>query len=163
MKPTSIGLLGALAATAGSMGWASAHLVYAWRAQVVTVGWGTALTLALLTGALGIWGLLSRPRLQRRPGTVPLPPLVAARTAALALACSRTGALSIGAYAGILIGVLPRMASAAARTDVWTCGVTVVVSAALTGIALWIESMCRIKDGDDDEGGSKSPVEPAGA
>lgn len=163
MKPTSPRLLITLGVLAGSIGWAATHLMYAWRAQVVTVGWGTAMTVGLLSASLGIWGWLSRPRLLRRPGTAPLPPLVAARTAALALACSRTGALSAGVYAGVLIGVLPLLSSATARADVWTCGATVIVSAILLAIALWIESMCRIQDGDDGEGGAKSPIEPAGA
>lgn len=163
MKPTSMKVLGFLAVTAASLGWAWAHLLFAWRAQIVAVGWGTAVTMTLCAGALGIWGLLSRPRLQRRSGAVPLPPIVAARTAALALACSRTGALSVGVYAGILIGVLPRSGSATARSDLWTCGTTVLVSTALVAIALWIESMCRIKDKGDDEGGAKSSIEPAGA
>ena len=163
MKPTSMRMLSSLAVTSASIGWAWAHLLFAWRARVIAVGWGTAATMALVAGALGIWGLLARPRLERRSGAVPLPPIVAARTAALALACSRTGALSVGAYAGILIGVLPRSGSATARSDAWTCGLSVLVSAALVALALWIESMCRIKDKGDDEGGAKSSIEPAGA
>lgn len=163
MKPTSARLLVMVGLVSGSLGWAAAQVTYAWRAQVVAVGWGTALTVGLLGAALGMWGLMSRPRLLRRPGAEPMPALVAARTAALALACSRTGALSAGVYAGILLGVLPRMAAATARTNMWTCGTTVLVSAGLIAVALWIESMCRIQDGGDGDGGAKSPIEPAGA
>ena len=43
--------------------------------------------------------LALRPRLRGRPGHDPVNPIVAARFAVLALACSRAGALFVGVYA----------------------------------------------------------------
>ncbi|NBU29921.1 MAG: DUF3180 domain-containing protein [Actinobacteria bacterium] len=164
MKPTSLRVITSLAIAAGGLGWSLAQLIYSWRSRMVVIGWGPSIAVGMLTAAIAIWVLLARPRLKRLKGALPLPPLVAARTAALALACSRTGAVCAGAYAGIFFSASLHLPAATSRKDMWTCGVVVIISVVLVVLALWLESLCRVKrGGDDDDRGSKSPIAPAGA
>jgi hypothetical protein len=81
-------------------------------------------------------------------------PLVAARTAALAMAASRTGAIAGGVYLGIALSFATRWGQEAGRERVITAGLSVLASIAVVAVALWLERMCRLpSDGagvDDD-------------
>jgi hypothetical protein len=106
----------------------------------------------LLAVSVGMWGWILRPRLLRRPGAEPVPPLVAARTAALALAGSRVGAGVAGCYAGIGVLLLTDLGVEAARSGAISCAATVLGSAALVAASLWVEHMCRLpQDGDGED------------
>ena len=107
MKPTKVRLLLTLAVLAGAIGWGAVSLIQGQSGRILPVPWLAASTMWILALALGIWTLLARPRLQRRPGTKSLPPIVAARTAALAMAASRTGSLVGGFYLGVALAALP--------------------------------------------------------
>ena len=97
MKPTRWVPLVAIAAIAMAVGWVLVDLVERVAGRILGVPWLAAVALWVLAlGVLG-WTVLSRGRLSRKPvsgaATVgvqrpapPMPPLVAARTAALALA-----------------------------------------------------------------------------
>ncbi|MBB5956685.1 hypothetical protein FHS29_003271 [Saccharothrix tamanrassetensis] len=93
-----------------------------------------------------------RARIQRRPGTAPVQPLTAARAVALAKASSLLGAIMAGAWAGVLIYVLPvRGEFEAADHDLGSAIVGVVCAVALIGAALWLEHCCRTpKDSRQD-------------
>ena len=156
MTPTRIRLLAGLAVIAAAVGWGAAVLVEGRTGRVIPVPWLAGATMWFLALALLIWTILSRPRLQRKPGTRPLPPLVAARTAALAMAASRTGSLVAGFYAGIATGTLPSRMTEAGSASVAAALTTALGSLALVASALWLERMCRLPvDGDrDGPGGS---------
>lgn len=161
MKPTRWVPLIAIAAVALAMGWVLVDLVERIAGRVLDVPWLAAVGLWVLAlGVLG-WTVLSRGRLGRTPRSGPatagaapssdrrMPPLVAARTAALAMAASRTGALIGGFYLGIALGLVGvrdtptgSASLAAALTSVLACGM-------LVGAALWLESMCRLRDDED--------------
>jgi len=113
MTPTRIRVLVALAAIAAALGWGALTLVEGQSGRVIPVPWLSAATMWVLTVALFIWAVLSRPRLQRAEGAKPMPPLVAARTAALAMAASRVGALVGGFYLGLAMGAFGRRVSEA--------------------------------------------------
>jgi hypothetical protein len=104
----------------------------------------------LLAGAVAYWAFSSRPRLQGRPGAKPMPPLVAARTAALAMAASRIGALVMGFYAGIAVGMAPSLVTASGLQIFWAASATALGSFALVAAALWLEHLCRLPVGPDD-------------
>jgi hypothetical protein len=70
------------------------------RGEVGVPPWSAALVLAAAGVALIYTARHTRARLAGRPGTKPVPPLVAARLAALGVAGSRAGALVAGAYLG---------------------------------------------------------------
>lgn len=161
MKPTRWVPLVAIAAIALAVGWVLVDMVERIAGRILGVPWLAAIALWVLAlGVLG-WAILSRERLDHKRSSGPaavtasvsehrrMPPLVAARTAALALAASRTGALIGGFYLGIALGLLGvrdtptgSASMAAAITSVLACGV-------LVGAALWLERLCRLRDGDD--------------
>jgi hypothetical protein len=155
MRPTRLRLLVAVAVVAAAIGWGLVHVVESWLGRIVPVPWLAAAALWLVAGAVGYWAWSSRPRLQRRPGAKPMPPLVAARTAALAMAASRIGALVLGFYAGIAIGMAPHLQTPSGQQTFWAAGLAAAGAAALVAAALWMEHLCRLPAGppDDPQGG----------
>ncbi|HBJ73642.1 MAG TPA: hypothetical protein DDY88_08070 [Actinobacteria bacterium] len=154
MTPTRIRLLLTLGLLAGSIGWAAAVMVDNQSGRVVPIPWLAAFTVWFLAVALLIWTVLARPRLKRKKGHRPMAPLVAARTAALAMAASRTGSLVAGFYAGISIGTLPSRATEAGTDTLWISLASAAGALALTAAALWLEHICRLPtDGDSNDSG----------
>jgi hypothetical protein len=151
MSPTRIRTLVILAVLAAAMAWGASELVAGQTGRAIPVPWLAALTMWLLAVALGVWALLARPRLRRKEGARPMQPIVAARTAALAMAASRTGALVFGFYVGTLIGALPLRISEAGQETVTRAAVASAGALAIIVIALWLEHLCRLPE-DDDEG-----------
>ncbi|MFN8125241.1 MAG: DUF3180 domain-containing protein [Candidatus Nanopelagicales bacterium] len=151
MTPTRLRLLLLIAVVAGVLGWVLATIADSILERYLPVPWSAAVAMWLLAAGLGMWSLVVRPRLLRRPGTEPLPSFVAARTAALALAASRVGAGVFGFYVGVALVFIGDLPVPAAQTGAWASGATALGGAAIAAIALWLESLCRIKGDDDDE------------
>ncbi|HUQ57973.1 DUF3180 domain-containing protein [Lentzea sp.] len=85
-----------------------------------------------------------RARIQRRPGARPVQPLTAARAVALAKASSVLGALMFGAWAGLLIFVIPvRDSFPAASNDLVAAVVGMISALLLAAAALWLEHCCK--------------------
>ena len=158
MRPTSWRSLVAFAAVALAVGWVLVDAVDRVSGRILGVPWLAPAALWVLAFGVVGWAVLSRGRIGRRPPRAPtsvdaealdrrrMPALVAARTAALALAASRTGALIGGFYAGIalgLIGVRDTPTGSAALVAAVTCVAACVV---LVGAALWLERLCRLGD-----------------
>jgi hypothetical protein len=87
-----------------------------------------------------------RARLDGEPRTKPIMPIAVARTAALAKASSLLGALSAGAWLGVLAYLARRLELRAARDDAVVVAVSALTSLVLVGAALRLESVCRKKD-----------------
>lgn len=156
MQPTRVSLLATLALLAGTAGWAVARLFESFADRSVQVPLSAPVATFVLAVALLVWTVLSRPRLLRRKGAKPMDPLLAARTAALAMAASRAGALVAGLYGGMAVGLLPLWSTASGRDSVILGGITASFGILLAVIALWLERICRIKDGDDQRGGGSA-------
>jgi hypothetical protein len=105
-----------------------------------------AATLAILAIALWLWTTGVRNRLARAPGTKPLPPIVAARSAALALAASRVGAVVCGFYAGLLLVLVNRLDVPAIRESALWSTLSALSALALTVIAWWLERILRLPE-----------------
>lgn len=146
---TPLRLLVALAALAGAVGWGISALVMGQAGRIVPVPSLAPITMWMLAVALLGWTLLARPRLLRQPGSRPMPPLLAARTAALAMAGSRTGALIGGFYAGVLLAVIPRTETETGLSTLWAAALTVAASILLVVVALWLERLCQLPARDD--------------
>lgn len=153
MRPTRVRLLVALAVVTAAVGWGAARVLDAVTGRLVPVPWLAPATLWLLAAGVLLWALLSRPRLLRRPGSRPMPPLVAARTAALAMACSRVGAVVGGVYAGLGVAALSALSTQAGRETASAAGAAAMGALALVVAALWLEHMCRLPE---DDGGTAS-------
>jgi hypothetical protein len=110
-------------------------------------------TLGVLGVAEAIGGSALRARIQHRPGTRPVQPLVAARAVLVAKASALAGAVMAGVWIGLLSHVLPRAAQvSAAGADSVAGAVGLACALILVGGALWLEYCCRTPD--DPEPGS---------
>lgn len=157
LRPTTWRLLVALAAIAAAIGWAANRLFDAFADRSLSVPITMPLVMAVLALATALWARGTRARLAGRPGTKPMDPLVAARSAALAMAASRVGAIVAGFYAGVLIDLLPRFDVPGVRERGVIAIATVVMAVLLVLAGLWLERICRLPDdqapsaSDDDE------------
>jgi hypothetical protein len=154
--PTRLNVLVLLALFAGLFGWALVRLTDALAGRYVPVTWVAATGVWLVAGALLWWTLASRPKLLRQPGAQRLPALVATRTAALALASSRTGALIAGGYAGVALGFLPEVNVPAGSSAAIAAAVAALGGIALAVVGIWLEKLCRIDEDDDPSQGPAS-------
>ncbi len=150
MKPTRIRLLLAIAAVLAAVGWGATRLVDAYAGRSLPVPWTAPAVMVVLAIALALWARGTRDRLARKPGTKRIDPLVAARSAALAMAASRTGAVVGGFYAGVATALAPMW-------DVPYVRERILVSLAALGgavlvvlAALWLERVCRLPPQDDE-------------
>lgn len=157
MTTTKFRMLIAIAVIAAVVAWCIAALVDSLAGRYLPLPATAAGALWLLAVALGMWGWIVRPRLLRRPGAEPLPAVVAARTAALALAGSRVGAGAVGFYAGVGLFLLPDSQVVAARSGLVVCLFSALGGAALVAVSLWLENMCRLPE--DEETPDEEPSE----
>lgn len=153
MTPTRFRLLFTVALVTGVVTWAVLRALDAWRGGFPAIGWPTPATVALLAAALFATVITLRPRLRRKPGAKPLPPLVAARFAALALASSRVGAALAGGYLGFVVALGGELDTDYGRERAIYAGITVVASIALAIAGLLLERACRLPDDDIDGDG----------
>lgn len=108
-------------------------------------------TLLAFAAAEVVLGNTLRARIQRKPGSRPVQALTAAKAVALAKASSLAGAITAGAWVGVLAHVLPlRSIIETAGSDTVTAAIGLVCAGALVAAALWLEHCCRTPDQPDD-------------
>lgn len=146
VQQTKISLLVALAVLATAVGWSLAQLWPTWFGQGLPVSGGSALTMILVFITLLVWTLMTRARLAPDAKVNRLHPLVAARTAALAMAASRVGAIAFGFYVGVFLSNVLATESSAGTDRIKLSAVTAVASLLTVVVALWLEKICRIKE-----------------
>lgn len=113
-------------------------------------------TLLVLAIAEVLLGNALRARIEGRPGTQPVQPLLAARAVTVAKASSVAGAIMAGAWLAVLGYVLPLGDEIdAAAGDTGAAVVGLASALALVAAALWLERCCRTPDGQD-------PTSPGG-
>lgn len=152
VRPTSLPMLLGWAAIAGVVGW----LLVDWTdrmGRLISIPWLAPATIWLFAFTLGLWARSTRSRLSADAGERRMDPIVAARTAALALAASRTGAVVTGAYGGIALGLLGELGIAAGRERMAAAVLACLGGVVLAAVGLWLERICRIPD--DGQGGPK--------
>jgi uncharacterized membrane protein YbhN (UPF0104 family) len=147
MKPTRWHVLVLLAVVAGAVAYAVTRSSYD---ELPTPTVYELLWLALLAIAEFYVGVMTRARLNRRPGTRPVEPLVVARFVALAKASSVVGSLALGGYAGFLTWVA-RLDTPAANRDTKTSAFGVGFALLLVAAAMFLEHACRVPKRDDDD------------
>ena len=103
-----------VAVVAALAGWFWADLIDR-HGRLPSVPWLAVLVVWVVAGFVGVWALVARRRLNPKPGAPRMAPLAAARTTALALAGSRTGAVVFGLYGGIALRLLQETTVAAGR------------------------------------------------
>ncbi|GAY08756.1 DUF3180 domain-containing protein [Pseudonocardia sp. N23] len=139
---------------------------------VVRLTYGSLPTFPLLAGAtlavLGvaevIAGTMLRARIERRPGTRPVQPLVAARAVVVAQASAMGGAVVAGLWLGLLVYVLPNVGEVdAAGSDARAAAVGAVSALVLLGGGLWLERCCRTPDDPGADGPDRGNTGSGGA
>lgn len=105
--------------------------------------------------------LTLRPRLQGRPGTVPVQPLRAARIVALAKASAVAAAVGLGVYGGLLAYVVPQLDKRVPGSDAVVAVIGFAASVLLLVGALLLERSCRLpEDRDGDTDADEPPYDP---
>lgn len=146
MKQTKISTLAVLAILAAAVGWSLSQLWPTLFGQGMPVSIGSAIAMVLVFVTLLIWTLMTRARLKPEATLNRLHPIVAARTAALAMSASRVGSLACGFYGGVLLANVAADYSSAATDRIQISGVTAVASLLTAMVALWLERICQIKE-----------------
>jgi hypothetical protein len=149
MRPTAIRMLLAVAGLSAALGWVFADWIDG-QGRLPVVPWMAVLVVWVVAGFVAAWALVARRRLHPKPGGTRMAPLVAARTAALALAGSRTGAVVFGAYGGVALRLLQETAVAAGRERLLAAALASAGGLVLAGLSLWLERICRLPEDDDD-------------
>lgn len=149
VKPTSLRLLLGLAVGAALIGWTLANMADQ-MGGLISIPWLAPATIWLFAAAVAYWAWRTRGRLTADAGEKRMNPFVAARTAALALAGSRTGALFAGGYGGIALRLLDEVAIAAGRGRLLVASLASIGGIALVAASLWLEHICKIPPDPDD-------------
>lgn len=156
MNPTSMRMLLLVALLSAALGWTFAELVDD-GGRLPLVPWLAVVVIWVVAGFVGVWTLVARRRLHPKPGGTRMAPLVAARTAALALAGSRTGAVVFGGYGGLALRLVQETAVAAGRERLLAAALASLGGLALAGLSLWLERICRLPDDPDEAGTLRDP------
>jgi hypothetical protein len=107
---------------------------------------GSAIAMILVFVTMLIWTLMTRARLKPGATVNRLHPIVAARTAALAMSASRVGSLAFGFYVGVLLANVAANYSSAGTDRIRISAVTAVASLLTAAVAIWLERICQIKE-----------------
>jgi hypothetical protein len=149
MKPSSPGELLATFAVLGLLGYLVTKVLYATLPPLPTPAGVTLLVLAAIEAGLAY---VLKARIERKPGTRPVEPLMAARAVALAKASALAGAVMAGLWAGFLCFVLARRTElAAAEADTPGAVLGLLCALALVAAALWLEHSCRTPPDADEQ------------
>lgn len=159
MQQTKIGMLAVLAVLAAAVGWSFAQLWPTFFGQGMPVSVGSAIAMILVFVTLLIWTLMTRARLKPDAKVNRLHPIVAARTAALAMSASRVGSLAFGFYVGVFLANIVADYSSAGTDRIRISAVTAFASLLTAAVALWLEKICRLKEppaDNDNRNGSRA-------
>lgn len=132
--------------------WLMGALVHILREQFqvfIQVPLNLPIALLSLMVAISSWTVLAKNRISGPAKT--FTPLQSARTAALALAGSRTGSLLAGGGAGTLISYLFAPPTAANTDRIQVLAATVLTGLLLAAISLLLERICLVPDKKDDK------------
>ncbi len=149
VKPTSIPWLIGIAVIAGIAGWGFAAWIDS-VGRLPAVPWMAVVVIWTVAGFVGAWAVSARRRLRPGSHATPMSPVTAARTTALALAGSRTGAVVLGLYAGIALRLIQETAVPAARERLLAAGLAALGGLVLAALSLWLEHVCRLPEDHDD-------------
>ncbi len=157
MKPSRPPLIVTLVVVGAAVGWGAAVIVDGWTGRSLQVPVLAGSALWLLGIALIVWGWVIRPRLQahvdplRFPGIDPMPVLVAARVAAIAMAATRVGALVAGLYIGIAIAAIASgLSTPATQQTLWSALLAGSGSVVVAGAGFRLERWCLLPADTDD-------------
>jgi hypothetical protein len=148
VKPTRVVVIVATVIVAAVLSFAFVRFLYG---SLPLLPWTMVPSLLLLALGELYTGLITRSRIQRRPGAKPIEPLVAARLAALAKASSHAAAVIVGIFAGMVIYLASSLDKPTPRRDFFVSAGTALAAIGLILTALFLEYACRVPKGPEDE------------
>jgi hypothetical protein len=140
-------LLAVLAGVAAIV-WAVLRLTYA---SMPPLPWTAVPTLLLLALGEIVTAINTRARIQRKPNTTPVEPLVVARFVALAKASAYAATALAGVFGGFVIYLASSLDKPTPRRDFTVSIWSIVAALVLVGAALFLEYSCRVPKGPDDD------------
>ncbi|MCK7627959.1 DUF3180 domain-containing protein [Streptomyces sp. RS10V-4] len=155
MKQLRIRILAGVFVVAGVLAWAGARL---WDSfgTLPSVPVAAPIVLALIAVVLAATALSLRARLraqrERRPGAKGVDPLVAARAVVFGQASALVASLVAGLYGGVGVFLLTSGVDDARRGQAVYAGLSVLAGAGVVAAAIFLERVCKLPEGDDDEG-----------
>lgn len=159
MRPTRLRDLAVFLLIATVVSWGLLGVADARGATLPSLRWTAPAFLLLLAAAVASVALALRPRLR---GDKPRPdPLGVARMAVLGKASAHVGPIVGGGYLGYLLLLADRLDVPDPRQRALVCGAALLASALLTAAGLFLEWVCRIRDGDRDDTDRGLPETPA--
>ncbi len=142
MRPTSLSTLVVAGLATAAVSWLAISRFYG---DFPSIPWLPGITLLGLAGLEIAAAVNTRNRLDRKPGTEPVDPLLVARYLVLAKASSLAAALFTGLYAGISVWLLTEQGRLAqAQSDLVPAVVGTVGGLGLVAAALFLERACRV-------------------
>ncbi len=154
MTPTKISTLILIAAACGAAGYATAKIFDAIANRNLPLPWSLAAFMGILAVAIWLWARGTRARLQGRPGTKPIEPLQVARSAAIAMATSRTGACVAGFVVGVAVALLGGWDVPYVREQILSGGVAALMAVLAVLAGLSLERACRVPPDSTDTSAS---------
>ena len=152
MQRTSVTTLLRLALGSFLVVFAIAKLMMTTSEVLLPINIGSPIALGILVLAMLFWAVTISnrlPKLIKSDSSVsvqisnnPLPPLVATRTVAFALAGSRVGALILGGYLGLALNSLAKLQVIAYENHAKLSFISSVLGLFMILISLWIERKC---------------------
>ena len=150
IQQTKVSMLVVLAILAAAVGWSVAQLWPTFFGQGMPVSVGSAIAMILVFVSLLIWTLMTRARLKPGATINRLHPIVAARTAALAMSASRVGSLAFGFYVGVFLVNVVAGYSSAGTDRIRVSAITALASLLTAIVAIWLERICLLKEPPND-------------
>jgi hypothetical protein len=148
VKPTRVVVIVATVIAVALLTFAFVRFLYS---SLPLLPWTMVPSLLLLALGELYTGLVTRARIQRRPNTKPIEPLVAARLAALAKASSHAAAVIAGGFAGMVIYLASSLDKPTPRRDFFVSAGTALAAIGLILAAMFLEYACRVPKRPDDE------------
>ena len=148
MNATRPTILVAVFAGVAAVVWGVLQLVYV---SMPPLPWTAVPTLLLLALGEIITAINTRARIQRKPGTSPVEPLVVARFVALAKASAYAAIVLAGVFGGFVIYLASSLDKSTPRRDFTVSVGSIVAALVLVGAALFLEHTCRVPKGPDED------------
>lgn len=156
MNATRPTLLIAVLAVVAAIVWGVLQVAYV---SMPPLPWTAVPTLLLLALGEIITAINTRARIQRKPGTSPVEPLVVARFVALAKASAYAATVLAGVFGGFVIYLSSSLDKPTPRRDFTVSVGSIVAALVLVGAALFLEHTCRVPKGPDDEDDDRRDAE----
>jgi hypothetical protein len=137
-----------IAVAIGAITWGVLGFTYV---SLPPMPWTAVPTLLLLALGEGATGFNIRARIQRKPDTKPVEPLVVVRMAALGKASAHAAAALVGVFGGFAGYLGSSLDKPTPRSDFFVSVGTFLAAVVLVGAALFLEYACRVPKGPEDE------------